>query len=280
MQLNRMTSKLSAAAMQCLADNCAAILVTVTKHKGSAPRHAGAQMLVSQATAIDTIGGGNLELSAIHHAKEMLLANQSTDAKHYALGPGLGQCCGGAVDLSFARLDEQSIRLIEQRPSRFHLQLYGAGHVGKAIANALLPINCTVQWIDERDEHYSFDGLQNFAQCTIETIFVDSVTAEVANAPRDSFYLVLTHSHDLDLQIIEAILKRGDFAFCGLIGSATKQARFKNLLMAKGFSEDLIDRIDCPIGVAGIVGKEPEIIAASVVAQLLKTSIPTTEDKR
>ena len=78
-------------------------------------------MLVSQITAIDTIGGGNLELSAIHHARAMLLAVQPTDVKHYALGPGLGQCCGGAVDLSFVRLDEQSLQLIEQRPPRFHL---------------------------------------------------------------------------------------------------------------------------------------------------------------
>ena len=274
-----MASRIAAAAVKFLENQVAAILITVTQHKGSTPRHAGAQMLVSQSIAIDTIGGGNLELSAIHHAKAMLLSNQSTDAKHYALGPGLGQCCGGAVDLSFVRLDAHSIRLVEQRPPRFHLQLYGAGHVGKAIAHALLPINCTVQWIDERDEHYPFDGLQTFAQCAIETICVDSVSAEVANAPRDSFYLVLTHSHDLDLQIIEAILKRGDFAFCGLIGSATKRARFKNLLMAKGFSEELIDRINCPIGITDIVGKEPEIIATSVVAQLLKTSIPTTENQ-
>ena len=131
-----MASRIASAAVEFLENKVAAILVTVTQHKGSAPRHAGAQMLVSQATAIDTIGGGNLELSAIHHARTMLLANQSTDAKHYALGPGLGQCCGGAVDLSFVRLDAHSIRLVEQKPPRFHLQLYGAGHVGKEIGRA------------------------------------------------------------------------------------------------------------------------------------------------
>ena len=268
-----MASRLAVAAAKCIEAKIAAVLVSVIGHKGSAPRHAGAQMLVSQAYTVDTIGGGNLELSAISHARGMLDSNQSSDNKHYALGPSLGQCCGGAVDISFVRLENESIKLIVQQPPRFHLQLFGAGHVGKAIANALLPIRCNVQWIDERDEHYQFDRSLNFVQCAIETICVDSVSSEVATAPPQSMYLVLTHSHDLDLQIIEAILKRGDFTFCGLIGSSTKRARFKHILMAKGFSEQLIERITCPIGVNAIIGKEPEIIAASAVAQLLQTSI-------
>ena len=262
----------AAVAAQYLEQNIAAVLVSVTRHRGSVPRHAGAQMLVSATQTVDTIGGGNLEQSAIHHARAMLASNQSHDSKHYALGPSLGQCCGGAVDVAFSLLTEAAIsHLIPLKP-RFTLQLYGAGHVGKAIANALQSIHCAVQWIDERDEHSHFDGDNPFTKCQLEPICVDSPAAEVGNAQANSMYLVLTHSHDLDLQIIQAILKRGDFSYCGLIGSATKRARFKHLLLAKGYSEALINRITCPIGVDHISGKEPEIIAASVVAQLLQQS--------
>jgi xanthine dehydrogenase accessory factor len=96
------------------------------------------------------------------------------------------------------------------------------------------------------------------------------VEAEVATAPPQGHYLVLTHSHDLDLRITEAILRRGDFAFLGLIGSQTKRARFMRRFEQRGMAPALLERLTCPIGIAGITGKEPDVIAVAVVAQLLQ----------
>jgi xanthine dehydrogenase accessory factor len=152
---------------------------------------------------------------------------------------------------------------------RFTLQLYGAGHVGRAIATLLAGIDCRVQWIDERESEFPTEPTR---APHIERVCVEPVQAEVALAPPGAFYLVLTHSHDLDLALTQAILARGDFAFFGLIGSATKRARFEHRLRERGFDQGLIDRITCPIGLSGIVGKEPEVIAVAVVAQLLQHS--------
>jgi xanthine dehydrogenase accessory factor len=139
--------------------------------------------------------------------------------------------------------------------------------VGRAIVHLLAQIPCRVQWIDERESEFPPGPLP----IHIEKLCVEPVQAEVALAGPGSHFLVLTHSHDLDLALAEAILKRGDFAWFGLIGSATKRARFRSRLAARGISEALLDRMTCPIGLPGITGKEPGVIAASVVAQMLQT---------
>jgi xanthine dehydrogenase accessory factor len=149
--------------------------------------------------------------------------------------------------------------------------LYGAGHVGRAIVHLLAGIPCRVQWIDEREDAFPGGPLP----AHIETLCVEPVQAEVTQAAPGSFYLVLTHSHDLDLAITEAILRRGDFGFAGLIGSRTKRARFVHRLRARGLSESVLQRLCCPIGQPGISGKEPEVIAVAVVAQLLQLSEPS-----
>jgi xanthine dehydrogenase accessory factor len=251
-----------------------AVLVEVSAARGSVPRERGTRMLVAAGATAGTIGGGHLELQAIARARAMLAdAGGGTQSAHFPLGPALGQCCGGAVTLSFCRLDAAALAAWPQTGPLFHLQLYGAGHVGRAIALALAPLNVSVDWIDERDDEFPvtfFDHDSAAWPAHIRKVCVDSVEAEVGEAPANAFYLVLTHRHDLDLRITQAILQRGDFAFFGLIGSKTKRQSFVHRLQERGFVADRIARMTCPIGVEGIVGKEPEVIAASVVAQLLQ----------
>jgi len=173
------------------------------------------------------------------------------------------------VTLAFSRLDAKALAAWPLAAPRFHLQLYGAGHVGRAIVRALAPLNVRVAWIDERDDQFP-----PAAEIPAHTrvIAVDAPEAEVDQAPKGAFFLVLTHRHDLDLRISTAILKRNDFAFFGLIGSKTKRARFIHRFEVMGLAPEAIARLTCPIGVPGVEGKEPEVIAASVVAQLLVAS--------
>ncbi len=250
----------------------AAIVVEVVDARGSVPREVGTRMLVGLTASIGTVGGGHLELQAIAHAREMLRTHElAAHTAHYPLGPALGQCCGGAVTLGFTALDAETVARWPAASPRFHLQLFGAGHVGRAIARALEPLDVSVNWIDEREDEFPATFFEHGGEwpAQIRRVCVDAVEAEVREAPPGAFFLVLTHRHDLDLRLTEAILKRGDFAFFGLIGSKTKRARFVHTLEARGVDAERIARMTCPIGLAGIEGKEPAVIAASVVAQLL-----------
>ena len=248
-----------------------AIVIEVAATRGSAPRDAGTRMLVSAEATSGTIGGGHLELKAISFARTMLAHRDSSrHEQHYALGPSLGQCCGGAVTLAFALLDADATTHWPVTAPLFHLQLHGAGHVGRAIATLLATLDCEVDWFDQRDEEFpAATTLGSPWPAHIRRVAIDTVEAEVRHARPGAFYLVLTHEHALDLRIVDAVLKRGDFAFCGLIGSKTKRAQFARRLAERGHPPALIDRIACPIGIAGVAGKEPEVIAASVVVQLL-----------
>lgn len=267
-----------------LAQGQAAILVEIGEARGSAPRTAGTRMLVSAADFAGTVGGGHLEWKAIAAARSMLSnAEAGPSSEHYPLGPALGQCCGGAVTLRYSRLDAGALNAWPAPEPWFELQLYGAGHVGRAIVRALAPLHVRVDWIDEREQEFGGDALAPLvdANALIRTLCVDAVQAEVRQARPGAFYLVLTHQHDLDLRITEAILRRGDFTYLGLIGSKTKRRRFEHRFEQIGIAAETIRRITCPIGVPGITGKEPEVIAAAVVAQLLQVaSAPDTAQLR
>jgi xanthine dehydrogenase accessory factor len=261
------------AACRALQHGTPTTLIEVSQARGSVPRGAGTRMLVSATQALGTIGGGQLELKAIEEARAVL--NGSTAAPrsvHYPLGPALGQCCGGAVTLHFSVLDAAALAAWPEASPLFHLQLYGAGHVGRALVRALAPLNVSVDWIDEREQEFpsSFNATTNPWPAHIRKVCVDAVEGEVRLAPPGAFYLVLTHQHELDWRITTAILQRGDFGFLGLIGSKTKRQRFIHQFEARGIDAARIARMVCPIGIEGIVGKAPEIIAASVVAQLLR----------
>lgn len=151
--------------------------------------------------------------------------------------------------------------LAERRQPLF---LFGAGHVGQAIVAALAGLPFRVTWVDSRADAFPADTPENVA-----IDIAEPPRFAVARAPAEAFYLVMTHSHDLDLEVCEAVLRRGDSGYLGLIGSATKRARFLKRLAAKGLPDECLAQLTCPIGLPGIAGKEPAVIAAAVAADLL-----------
>ena len=263
--------RLQAEARARLARGTPAIDVLIAAHQGSAPRETGTRMVVTPAEVLGTIGGGHLEWKAIEAARRLLARPDApAETLDLPLGPALGQCCGGRVKLRLSRLTPEALDAWTLPPPRFHLQLHGAGHVGRAIVKLLTDIDGRVDWIDARpDEFPPHDPLE---QPHITRIVSDAPEMEVAQAAPGTVFLVMTHRHDLDEALTEAILRRGDAAFCGLIGSATKRARFEHRMQERGIAPELLARMQCPIGVPGIVGKEPEVIAVAVVAQLLQLS--------
>lgn len=260
-----------------LAAGIPAMLVEVQYTQGSAPRDAGARMLVGAKACVGTVGGGHLELKAIEQARRLLDGGALAQQVRYPLGPALGQCCGGVVTLGFSRLTAETLATWPAEAARFHLQLYGAGHVGRAIARLLANLPVTVDWIDERDDGFP-ESLGGAAwPAHVRRRAVDVAEAEVDHAAPGDCHLVLTHRHDLDLRVTEAILKRGDFAFLGLIGSQTKKQRFLHHFESRGIPAAVLARLTCPIGLPGISGKEPEVLALSVVAQLMMPRLATTD---
>jgi xanthine dehydrogenase accessory factor len=262
----------------------AAVVVTVVEHQGSVPRETGTRMLVAADAVVGTIGGGHLELQALRRARQCLQAWAPTgsaraardpvlaepveapaETQRIALGPSLGQCCGGALVLRYTPLADDPPAQWQGPPPRFTLHLFGAGHVGRAIVNLLAVVPCRVRWVDEREGEFPAVALPPH----IERVCAEPVQAEVAAAAAGDAFLVLTHSHDLDLAITREILARGDFGFFGLIGSATKRAKFERRLAERGFAPGVVARITCPIGLPGLRGKEPGVIAVAAVAQLL-----------
>ncbi len=252
-----------------------AVVVQVQSHRGSVPREAGTRMLVSAQEVLGTVGGGHLELQAIQKARVLLQQGPAavSQVQSLSLGPSLGQCCGGVLTLEYTPLAQDDPAHWLAQPPRFFLQLYGAGHVGRAIVRLLVDLPCQVQWIDERESEFP-DSTSTATPLPphIQVVCVEPVQAEVAQAPPGAFYLVLTHSHDLDLAITQAVMQRADFGFFGLIGSKTKRARFEHRLSERGVPDALLQRITCPIGLPGVVGKEPAVLALAVVAQLLQAA--------
>lgn len=257
----------AALAQRWLDAGIAALVVSVEATRGSVPRNDGTRMLVSGERVAGTVGGGHLEWQAIARARQYLAERQATPpAWPVALGPSLGQCCGGTLTLRFDVLSPASVAAWPAPAPRFTLQLYGAGHVGRAIVRLLAQLPCQVRWVDERDD--AFAGIALPAH--IEAVGAEPLVDEVAAATPGAFHLVMTHRHDRDLALAEAILRRDDVGWFGMIGSATKRARFDHRLSARGIAPATLERMVCPIGLPGIAGKEPAVIAVSVVAQMLQ----------
>jgi len=238
-----------------------AVLVTILHVAGSTPREAGTKMVVSVDALHGTIGGGHLELAAVELARELLAAAgtervpAAPQVREFQLGPSLGQCCGGVARLLFETV----------LPASWHVALFGAGHVGKALVKLLADLPCRVAWIDAREGEFP-----RALPPSVRRIVTDAPEDAVAELPAGSDVLVMTHSHQLDFEIVEAALRRGDLAYVGLIGSRTKRARFVSRLESRGRSEQEIARLTCPIGVPGAGGKHPAEIAIAVAAQLLQ----------
>ncbi len=266
------------------------VRVAVLGTQGSAPREAGAFMLVWDGGQSGTIGGGVLEWNAAKRAREMLAGGVARDVQSVALGPEIGQCCGGRVELGFERVDqlfEVGVAPPSQPPpasegrscqaTRVELDmqgwradmpvwLYGAGHVGRAIVKAL-PF--AVQWVDVAEGRYP-DWAEN-------RVIRTNPAAAVAEAPDDALHFVLTHSHSFDLEICHQVLSRS-FGHLGLIGSATKKARFLKRLRELGHEETTLKRLQCPIGDKRL-GKAPEGIALGVAHWLMRRQYEINEPR-
>jgi len=250
-----------------------AVLVRVESTQGSAPREAGTWMAVWAEGLTATIGGGQLEFQATQEARELLAGSRAIDGiQRYPLGPSLGQCCGGVVFLLFRRVSASDIpelrrALVERlRP----VALFGGGHVGAALARLLAGLPFSVRWIDSRDGVFPEE-----LPAQVETEHSEPVQDAVASLAPGSRVLIMSFSHAEDLDIVIACLRRlrerDDLPYIGLIGSKTKWATFSHRLEARGFTAAELARITCPIGVPGITGKEPEVIAVAVAAQLLQS---------
>lgn len=257
-----------------------AVLVTVEHVQGSAPREAGAWMAVFADQLINTLGGGHLEHSAIALARQCLSGGLGADAaaaaggpfsRRFALGPSLGQCCGGAVVLRFEPIQGplQADLTARLHPRGTPVALFGGGHVGQALVRILQTLPFEVRWVDSRDEIFP-PGLPSHVHCEHS----DPVQAAVPDLAPGTRVLIMSFSHAEDLDILAACLQRArqqqDLPYIGLIGSETKWATFRHRLEAKGFGPTDFDRVTCPIGVPGIAGKQPEVIAVAVAAQLLQ----------
>lgn len=274
--------------------------IVVAKVEGSAPREVGAAMLVWADGTQGTIGGGALEWEAIRAAR----AGAAGVSRH-VLGPSLGMCCGGAVTLLTERWDHVPegevvargsggmplpvARLLRrarhgQRIAPQFLQgwmvepaaaplrplwIWGAGHVGRALVDVIAPLpGFAITWLDVAEDR--------FPPTAVATRWQSDLPALAAGAPPEAEHLVLTFSHALDLEICHRLLGHG-FAFAGLIGSASKAARFRSRLAALGHDPA---RITCPIGDPAL-GKHPQAIAVGVASQLLRlrTGTETLDDR-
>jgi xanthine dehydrogenase accessory factor len=245
-----------------------AVVVSVVAAQGSTPRAMGTCMIVGEHRVVGTIGGGHLEDTAIGIAREHLrLGERPSFEKQWALGPSLGQCCGGVMRLRFEALEAQVLGQWPESPARFKVQLYGAGHVGRALVQALLPLPGQVRWVESRSSELDLflPTLHAHPQRDrVELVLVDEAAPE-------AIHLVMTHSHALDLELVSAILRLPHAPVCGLIGSQTKKVRFERHLERRAISTQ---RLVCPIGLPELSGKEPEVIAASVAAQILMGQWP------
>ena len=252
-----------------------AVVVSIAATQGSTPREAGAWMAVHAGHLVGSIGGGNLEWQAIRTARELLVTAPQPDdpaplTRRLALGPSLGQCCGGVVELRFEPLAGPALarRLERLEPARTPVALFGAGHVGRALVRALQPLPFAVHWLDSRDDIFPAD-----LPPQVRAEQSDPVERAVEDLAPGSRVLVMSHSHVEDFELVAACLRRqrehADLPWIGLIGSRTKWAGFRRRLLARGCTEAELARVACPVGLPGIAGKQQAVIAASVAAQLL-----------
>lgn len=231
------------------------VLLTLLGARGSTPRASGTKMVVSAQQNFGTIGGGHLEYKAIEIASKLLEAPcDQQHIEHFPLGASLGQCCGGSTTVLFESFNS----------CKFNIMLFGAGHVGLALSDILRQLPCKLHWVDNREGQHPVQPGNN-----IIPLVSDQPAQEVADMPAGSDFLIMTHNHQLDFEILEAVLKRGDARYIGLIGSETKWRRFKLRLQHKGYEPEFYQHVHCPIGLAEVPGKRPIEVAVSIAGELI-----------
>lgn len=246
------------------------VAVTLTEVRGSTPREAGALMLVGENFLAGTVGGGALEHECVALAHDMLRRHETLREHEFVLGGNnVSQCCGGRA---YARLErvtdvlafrlEQAIA--DEKKERPTLLMFGAGHVGRALAQTLAFLPLRLIWIDSRAAEFGA------IPPDVDVRITGNWEAVLEEAPAGAGVLVLTPDHALDALIVEAALLRGDLAYVGLIGSLTKRRRFEASFRELGISEDRLGSLVCPIGNRGVRDKRPEVIAALVTAEVVE----------
>ncbi|MBY5970541.1 xanthine dehydrogenase accessory protein XdhC [Halomonas denitrificans] len=236
------------------------VLATQVTSLGSTPREPGAKMVITPDSLHDTLGGGTFEWQLIASARERLAQGQAgMSLEAFPLGGRSGQCCGGFVN----------VLLETDLGSMTRLALFGAGHVGRAIAELAAPLEWRINWFDSRDA--AFEGTGAHA-CVHQHRLNDPSEAVTGLAPH-SHALVLTHDHGEDYALIAALLERDDLASIGLIGSRSKWASFRGRLERAGVAASRIDRVRCPIGDSG-GNKTPHAVALAALAELLPLAHP------
>lgn len=230
------------------------IRVRVTQAKGSTPRDVGAEMFVAKNLLSGTIGGGQLEYMAIDRARAMISRGERQATMDIPLGPEIGQCCGGRVTLSLDHVT--ALPAPENLP---RVLVFGAGHVGRALARALTLLPVSPILIDQRHDELALAP-------DVETRLTPLPEAEIRDAPQGSSFVILTHDHALDFLLAVEALKRPDAPYIGMIGSATKRAQFTRFARSQGIDPT---PLTCPIGTGSCRDKRPEIIAALTAAELI-----------
>lgn len=249
-----------------------AVVVTVVTAKGSTPRNAGTVMAVTRMDHFGTIGGGQLEWMAIDHARRFLAGKSNDRRMALPLGPEIGQCCGGQVELAFEFLTTQNANAIVDAGELAcavapHVLIFGAGHTGRALAEALKRLPLVTTLIDTRTEELAR------APQDVRTVLTALPEAEVRSAPAGSAFVVLTHDHALDFLITREALMRVDAAYVGLIGSRTKRVSFERWARSEGGGAPDCGRLTSPIGGKTVRDKRPEVIAALTAAEILTALI-------
>jgi xanthine dehydrogenase accessory factor len=227
-------------------------------------------MIVSPTKVAGTIGGGRLEWDAIARARELIASGQTRDLLTVALGPAIGQCCGGRVTLVFDTPDADALATMGReeaaaRAAQPHVLIYGAGHVGRALAAALSPLPFHVMLADSRS-----DELARTHAPGVTLTRTDGLAEIAAGAPDGSAHVIMTHSHALDSLVAAAVMERDAFRYLGIIGSKTKRASFLSAFREMGFAEPMITRVVCPIGGSDVRDKRPEVIAALAAAEITR----------
>lgn len=253
-------------------DRVAGVLVTVVEARGHAPRDAGAKLVVSADRAWGTVGGGNLEETAMARARAMLGESARPGTRPETLTVSLSdkartdhgrQCCGGEVTL-----------LLEPLPVVPAVAVFGVGHVGLELARLLARHDLDLHLVDSRRDQLTDERLACLADA-VATVHVHHAPVPelvLGSVPAGTHVLVMTHDHAEDFAICDAALRCGHLGSVGLIGSAAKWSRFRSGLLVEGHAPEVVDTITCPIGDPAIAGKEPAVVALSVATALLQRS--------
>ncbi len=247
--------------------------------KGSSPNKINDIILISNDTIFGTIGGGNLEYLVVNEAKILINNKINKKSLNIPLGPGIGQCCGGYVQIKLSLHNNSSDALKNEKlydDDNTNLYIFGAGHIGQAIIKKLENINFNTFLIDSREDFLKMKNINNI------NYLLSKKPWEIVNRLKDnSYFVVLTHSHDYDLKILNEVLKK-KFTFLGLIGSKTKKNRFFKRLIDNGHNKSLVEKIECPIGINIGNSKEPDEIAFSIITRLIsiKNNLKVLKNKK